>query len=188
MINRIARGVKLIRIALLDGWKRAEYFKKNSELMSQGYGCYFANYNFGTEPWLISVGSNVYIAADVRFITHDLSYLMISNYLGEQNKLDKMGNISIGDNVFIGLKSIVLPGVNIGNNVIIAAGSVVVKDINDGAIVGGNPAKVIGSFDDYVAKLERINDGYPRNGLLGKNKANNKSKIDKLRKQFFSES
>lgn len=43
-------------------------------------------------------------------------------------------------------------GVNIGNNVVVAAGSVVTKDVPDGVIVGGNPAKIIGSFENLKEK------------------------------------
>ena len=63
-----------------------------------------------------------------------------------------MDKTSIGNNVFIGAKSIIMYGVNIGNNVVVAAGSVVTKDVPDGSIVGGNPAKIIGSFDELKEK------------------------------------
>jgi len=51
--------------------------------------------------------------------------------------------VTIGDNVFIGMNSIILKGVNIGNNVRIAAGSVVTKSIPANQIWGGNPAAFI---------------------------------------------
>jgi maltose O-acetyltransferase len=60
--------------------------------------------------------------------------------------------IVIGDNVFVGYGSIILPGVKIGNNVIVAAGSVVTKSIDDNVIVAGNPAKAINSIDRYKEK------------------------------------
>lgn len=51
--------------------------------------------------------------------------------------------VVIGDDVWIGTRVIILPGVKIGNGVIIAAGAVVTKDIPDYAVAGGVPAKVI---------------------------------------------
>ena len=56
------------------------------------------------------------------------------------------------DNVFIGLGAIIMPDVKIGPNAIVAAGSVVTKDVPEGGIVGGNPARVIGSFDELMQK------------------------------------
>ncbi len=50
--------------------------------------------------------------------------------------------VVIGDNVWIGGNSVIVPGVTIGNNVVVAAGSIVVNDIPDNVVVGGNPAKL----------------------------------------------
>lgn len=49
----------------------------------------------------------------------------------------------IGDYCFIGMNSIILPGVKIGNHSIIGAGSVVSKDVPSNTIVAGNPAKIV---------------------------------------------
>ncbi len=57
--------------------------------------------------------------------------------------------IYIGDNVFIGWGSIVLPGVKVGSNVVIGAGSVVSKDIPDNSVAAGNPAKALKDIDSY---------------------------------------
>lgn len=51
--------------------------------------------------------------------------------------------IIVGNDVWIGTRSIILPGVRIGNHVIIGAGSVVTKDVPDWAIVAGNPARIL---------------------------------------------
>ncbi|MFD2627649.1 sugar O-acetyltransferase [Oceanobacillus kapialis] len=51
--------------------------------------------------------------------------------------------ITFGDNVWIGGRAIINPGVTVGNNVVIASGAVVTKDIPDNVVVGGNPAKII---------------------------------------------
>lgn len=68
-----------------------------------------------------------------------------------------IGGVRIGDNVFIGGRSVILGDVKIGSNVIIGAGSVVTKNIPDGVTVAGVPAKVIGSFDDTVEKYIKRN-------------------------------
>lgn len=72
----------------------------------------------------------------------------------EHKYQERFGNISIGDNVFIGSNSIILYDVTIGNNVIIGAGSLVNRNIPDGTIAAGNPCKVIGSYSDYKERLK----------------------------------
>lgn len=64
--------------------------------------------------------------------------------------------ITIGNNVWIGANSTVLPEVTIGNNVIIGANSVVTKNIPDNSIAVGNPCKVIRSKGDYKEDLSAI--------------------------------
>ena len=66
----------------------------------------------------------------------------------------RTGEITIGDNVFIGSNSILLYGVSIGNNVVIGAGSIVTKDIPEGVVAVGSPCKPIGSFDDWKGKMK----------------------------------
>lgn len=79
------------------------------------------------------------------------------NYMDQEHKYqERFGDITIGDNVFIGSNSILLYDVTIGNNVIIGAGSLVNKDLPAGTVVAGIPAKVVGSFDDYRIKLIRM--------------------------------
>lgn len=65
---------------------------------------------------------------------------------------EKIGCIEIGDNVFIGSNTTVLLNVKIGSNVIIGAGTLVNKDIPDNAVVAGVPARIIGSFEDFLNK------------------------------------
>ena len=95
--------------------------------------------------WLITIGDNVTMAPRVHILCHDASTKTFLNYT-------KIGRVTIGDNVFIGAESVVLPGVTIGNNVIIGANSTVTRDVPDNCVVAGSPAKVICSLEDYLAK------------------------------------
>lgn len=75
--------------------------------------------------------------------------------------VDIFGRIKIGNNVFIGVNFIIMPGVYIGDNVCIAAGSVVTKNIPTGEVLGGIPARFIKTTIDYkegiLKKCDRIN-------------------------------
>ncbi|MBR5859457.1 MAG: acyltransferase, partial [Clostridia bacterium] len=95
--------------------------------------------------WLIEIGDNVTMAPNVHILCHDASTKQFLGYT-------KIGRVNIGDNVFIGAESVVLPGVNIGNNVIIGANSTVTKDVPENTVVAGTPAKVICSLDEYLNK------------------------------------
>lgn len=103
-----------------------------------------------SEPYLVSIGNNCTISTDVCFLTHDAS---IGVFWGRDNYSDICGRITVGNNVFIGNHSIILYGVTIPDNTLVAAGSVVTKSISEsGCIVGGNPARVIGRVDEFLAK------------------------------------
>ena len=69
---------------------------------------------------------------------------------GKYDKFDCFGKVKIGNNVYIGNNSLIMPGVIIGNNVLVAAGSVVCKSVPDNVVIGGNPAKIIQSVDNYI--------------------------------------
>lgn len=93
----------------------------------------------------ITIGDNVTLAPRVHILAHDASTRM---FLGKT----RAANVTIGNYVFVGAGSIILPGVHIGNRVIIGAGSIVTKDIPDNSLAVGNPAKVVCGIDEYLAK------------------------------------
>ena len=106
-----------------------------------------------TRPWLINIGKNVQITEGVTILTHGYDWSVLKGVYGEI--LGSSGKVTIGNNVFIGMKTTVLKGVTIGNNVIIGANSLVNKDIPDNVVVAGNPAKVIMSIDEYYKKRQK---------------------------------
>lgn len=64
------------------------------------------------------------------------------------NDKAKEAPVIIGNNVWVGLRSIILKGVTVGDNSIIAAGSIVTKNVPPNSLVGGNPAKFIKKLTD----------------------------------------
>jgi acetyltransferase-like isoleucine patch superfamily enzyme len=124
-----------------------------------GEGCKIFSLNpgaFGSEPYLVSIGSGVIITQGVRFITHDGSTFL---FRAEHPDLDVMGPITVGDNVFIGMNSIIMPGVTIGDNCVIGAMSLVSRSVPAGSVVAGNPAKVIMTIDKFKSNLIERNCG-----------------------------
>lgn len=117
-----------------------------------GESCVFGDLTrgtFGTEPYLIQLGSHVELTSGVRFITHDGGVWVFRK---EFPDLDVFGQIIIGDNVFLGMNAVILPGVTIGDNVVVGAGAVVANDIASNMVVAGVPAKLICSLDQYKEK------------------------------------
>lgn len=84
----------------------------------------------------IEIGDDLLISPGVLMFTHDHST--------RDYKQIKTSFLKVGNHVWIGANAIILPTVsNIGSNVVIGAGSVLTKDVPDGAIVAGNPARII---------------------------------------------
>ncbi|WP_429218176.1 acyltransferase [Aeromonas veronii] len=112
---------------------------------------------FGSEPWLIEIGDNVHITGGVQFINHDGGVLILR---GKVPTLEITKPIKIGNNVYIGMNSMILPGVTVEDNVIIAAGSVVTKSLKMNAVYGGIPARKIKDLDAYMDKCVKESLGF----------------------------
>lgn len=108
--------------------------------------------NFGSEPYLISIGNNTTISFDVAFVTHDAGAAVIGRMPNEDRQTGIFGPIKIGNNCFVGCRTTILANVHIGDNVIIGAGSVVNRDIPSNSIAAGVPCKVICTIDEYKKK------------------------------------
>lgn len=150
----LKRYCMMLRLILAGGgYSRAEYLKKKHYFKSIGEHVYLQPWNFGTEPELISFGDNVHVASNVNFVNHDITCMMF-NYMDKEHHYKiRQGEITIGNNVFIGAGSRILYDVTIGDNVIIGAGSLVNKNIPSGAVAAGVPCKVIGSFEEYQQRM-----------------------------------
>ena len=107
---------------------------------------------WGTEPFLIRMGNNVHITDGCKFITHDGGTLILRQHTPD---LEITAPIEIGSNVYLGIETIVMPGVKISDNVIVGSRSIVTKNIESNSVVAGIPAKFIKTVSDYHTKLKK---------------------------------
>lgn len=109
------------------------------------YGSAYAMFN--SEPFLITLGDNVYISVGASFINHDGGVLPFRKRYPD---FDLAAPIVVGNNVFIGMGATILKGVTIGDDCIVGAFAVVTKSVPAGHIVAGNPARVVKKTEDYI--------------------------------------
>lgn len=114
--------------------------------------------------WLIQIGDDVTLAPRVHVLCHDASTKKFLGYT-------KIGRVTIGNRVFVGAETVILPNVTIGDNVIIGANSTVTHDIPDNSVAVGSPARVICTTEEYLEKERRRMETAPCYGAeftLGK--------------------
>jgi len=158
------------------------YLKKTNQIkwakelgVIVGENCRLIDVSFSSEPYLVKLGDHV-SATKVHFETHDGGVWVFHD---KHPDWDIINKIVIGDNVFIGTGTIIMPGVIVGNNVIIGARSVVTKNIPSNQVWAGTPAKRIKEIDEYFEKVSK-------QVILTKN-MNAKDKKDFLIRRFFND-
>lgn len=172
MIKKI---INKIRILKASPSKKAILYQKKGVVM--GKDCQvFDNCSFGSEPYLVKFGDQVKVTHGCKFITHDGGVEVLRNLNNGLADIDVFGQIVIGNNVFIGNNCIILPNVTIGNNVVIAAGAVVTKNFPSNVVIGGVPAKVIKTIDEYANNI--------RQKMVHTKKLSSKSKKILLKDKF----
>jgi len=100
------------------------------------------NCNIGCKGGLI-IGSNVMISQGASILTTEHNYLQLAEFMRDAPQILK--STAIGDDVWVGAHAVITAGVRVGSGSVVAAGSVVVRDVEPFSIVGGVPARVIGS-------------------------------------------
>ena len=157
--------IKYFLYLIPDARKRTAYLVKKKVFKEVGDNFVFFPRKIPQDPQFIRFHNNVAVASEVLFVNHDIIHEMFNNLDDRQDGSPEIQKnwdcIEICDNVFLGSRSMIMPGVRLGPNVVVAAGSVVTKDFSGGVVIGGNPARVIGSMDDLVKKREAYSISKP---------------------------
>lgn len=146
------------------GYYKAKVFSKilhNHEVMVDFYRsggakigkrCLICTDISGKDLPLLEIGDDTVISVNTELVLHDYS---ASRVIPEKSVL--CGKIKIGNNCFVGARSVIMYGVELADNIIVAAGSVVTKSFRKGdIIIGGNPARVIGDWDTLREKCRTM--------------------------------
>lgn len=162
--------IRLIKKCLGVEEISVEWLRKKGAIVGEDVDLYSFNCS-GKDATCLEIGNHVTLTG-VHIITHDAS---LKRFIG--NDCNKVGRVVIGNNVFVGMHTIILPNVRIGNNVIIGAGSVVSSNIPDNSVAVGNPAKVICTCDEMLEKHRKrmVDDNVYRN--LNRSEMSNAERI-----------
>lgn len=145
MIQKI---IEKLRKSLYPPQKWAKYLGVNL-----GEHCMVGKDHWSTEPYLITIGNHVQLTDGVRLHTHGGG----NSVRKFDPTFDCFGKVIIGDWVYVGAGSQIMPGVTIGEGALIAAGSIVTKSVAPGMVVAGNPARVLCTTAEYYEKNNKFN-------------------------------
>jgi acetyltransferase-like isoleucine patch superfamily enzyme len=142
--------------AVLCRGNRIEFLRRKG--VKIGEGCQILNRvdDFGSEPWLVEIGSRVTITRGVIFLTHDGASRLFRHRIPNGSRFgNRFGRILIHDESFIGVNAVIMPDVEIGPNSIVGVGSVVNKNVPPGMVYAGVPAKPISTLEEYIENYQQ---------------------------------
>jgi acetyltransferase-like isoleucine patch superfamily enzyme len=159
VFRKLRRSVELNKY---DDFTIAEYFRKQGAVV--GDDTRIEVRTLGAEPYLVKIGNHCTIAPNVSFLCHDGAAWIFTD---EIPSMQKFGTIEIRDNCFIGMNAILIGNnITVGPNAIVGAGAVVTKDVPEGAVVAGNPARVVSTIDKFKEKALRRWEGQRPSGYF----------------------
>ena len=121
--------------------------------ISIGKNCRIEIREWGSEPYLIRIGNNVAITRGVSIHTHGGGRSVREKH----PDFDVFGKVVIQDWAYIGSFAQIMPGVTIGEGALVAAGSIVTKSVPPHTVVGGNPARILCTVDEYYERNKKFN-------------------------------
>jgi acetyltransferase-like isoleucine patch superfamily enzyme len=158
--------------AQFDRWDRAKALGFGEGTSIYDSSALFGDVAVGRNTWIgpftlldgsgggLSIGDHCSISAGVHIYTHDTVLWAVSGGVQQVRK----GRVVIGSNSYIGAQSVVVAGVTIGSRCVIAANSLVNRDVPDGSIVGGTPARRLGSVVDEGDQAHLVFDEKRQDG------------------------
>lgn len=143
----------MLKLANYKLLKKIKYYKKAGITIGNNFRLFDVDNTFidTQNPKLIKIGNNVMISRGVVILTHDYSWAVLANVYNRM--YGNTGTVQIGNNVFIGMNTIILKNTKIGDNVIIGAGSIVSGELESNSVWCGNPAKKVMTLEEYNQKL-----------------------------------
>jgi hypothetical protein len=158
------RGRRLYRrLCSPGGLEWAEFLRRHGRLHAIGEPCYVDPGAHIPDPEYVPLGRNVRVNR-CSLLGHDDVVEVLNRARG--TRLEATGKVDLRDNVYVGHGAVVQPGVTVGPNAIVAARALVVEDVPEGAVVGGVPARRLGTVAEVPARLEARNAGFPWRALV----------------------
>lgn len=169
--------------------KYVEYLRKKGLEIGANAKFYSPSNSFVdlSAPWLITIGDNARFAHGVIILTHDYSWSVLKKLPQKGGQvLGAQGPVVIGNNIFVGMNTIITRGVTIGDNVVIGAGSVVTRDCESNSVYAGSPAKRIMSIDEFLEKRVQKQFEEAKNlALFYKNKFSKEPPVEVFSEYFM---
>lgn len=176
-----------VRICRPIGTEYAALVKHHELFYSMGENCSINADSYIGDAAYIRLGNNVRLAS-CTLMAHDGVTNMLREAYGV--KMDAVGKVDIGNNVFIGYRALVMRDVTIGNNCVVAAGAVVVKDVPDNSVVGGVPAKFICTTEQLLERLTKESQSRPWYNIINERQGRHfdpevEADLDRERLEYF---
>ena len=169
-----------------SGKEWAEYLRRHGGLYHLGVGCSILPSTLIINPSYIRIGDRVCLGS-CTLICHDGSIEVLYNRYGL--RIDRIGPITLENDVFVGHGAIVLGGTTIGECSIVGAGSVVRQSVPPGSVVSGNPAKVVARVKDVIRIWEAESMLLPWANLIARRDGPfdpaMEPELQRMRQEFF---